>query len=56
MDREVTKSFKCFLDWYMGTRREVHTERTLAALERSAEELLLSLKVFRPVSGPLTEV
>ena len=56
IDRGVTKTFTSFMDWYMCTRAEVQTVATLATMHTAGVELLFSLKVFRPVTGPLSEV
>ena len=56
LDRGVTKTFLCFMDWYMRTRMEEHTEASTQAMDRAAQELLFSMKVFRTVTGPLHEV
>ena len=55
-DRGVTKTFTSFMDWYMCTRAEVQTVATLATMHTAGVDLLFSLKVFRPVTGPLSEV
>jgi type VI protein secretion system component VasK len=56
LDRDVTKAFRCYLTWYMWTRADTHTEASLQSLSRAAQDLLASLKVFRLVTGPLSEV
>jgi hypothetical protein len=56
LDRGVTKAFMCFMDWYMRTRMEEHTEASIQAMDRASQDLLFSLKVFRTVTGPLSEV
>ena len=56
IDRGVAKAFTCFMDWYMRTRAVVQTEATIGTMDRAGVELLVSLKVFRPVTGSLTNV
>jgi hypothetical protein len=56
LDRDVTKAFRCFMTWYMRTRATWHNEASLQSLDQAGQALLSSLKVFRLVTGPLSEV
>jgi hypothetical protein len=55
VDRAVTRVLTTYVKWYMLLRRNEHTENTLDELEGTGRLLLLSLKVYLPVSGPLSQ-
>ena len=44
-----------YVKWYMLLRRDEHTEETLAELESTGRLLLLSLKIYLPVTVPLSQ-
>ena len=56
VDKAVTRVFTEYTNWYMMLRIEEHTETTLERLDQAGKTLLLSLKVFTDVSGPLSKV
>ena len=56
VDKAVTRVFTEYTNWYMMLRIEEHRASTLARLDQAGKTLLLSLKVFTDVSGPLSEV
>ena len=56
MDKAVTRVFTLYTSWYMMLRKEEHTEATLEELNQAGKLLILSLKTFVSVSGPLSEV
>ena len=51
----VTRVLTTYVKWYMLLRRNEHTDNTLNELESTGRLLLLSLKVYLPVSGPLSQ-
>ena len=55
-DKAVTRVFLNYTKWYMMLRIESHDETTLADLHQTGKLLILSLRTFRLVSGPLSEV
>jgi len=56
VDKAVTRAFTEYTNWYMMLRIEEHNEATLARLDQAGKTLLLSLKTFTSVSGPLSKV
>ena len=56
VDKAVTRVFLCYTKWYMMLRLEEHDDTTLANLHQTGRLLILSLKTFLLVSGPLSEV
>ena len=56
VDKAVTRVFTEYTNWYMMLRIEEHNETTLERLDQAGKTLLLSLKVFTEVSGPLSKV
>jgi hypothetical protein len=56
VDKALTRVFLSYADWYMTLRMEEHCETSLAKLEHEGKLFILSLKVFNPVTGPLSEV
>ena len=56
VDKAVTRVFLNYTNWYMMLRIEDHDETTLADLYQTGKLLVLSLKTFWLVSGPLSEV
>jgi hypothetical protein len=56
VDKAVTRVFTEYTNWYMMLRIEEHNETTLERLDQAGKTLLLSLKVFTDVSGPLSKV
>ena len=56
VDKAVPRVFLNYTKWYMMLRIEDHDETTLAELHQTGKLLILSLKTFRLVSGPLSEV
>ena len=56
VDKAVTRVFTEYTNWYMMLRIEEHCEATLGRLDQAGKTLLLSLKTFTSVSGPLSKV
>ena len=56
VDKAVTRVITEYTNWYMMLRVEEHCEATLGQLEQAGKTLLLSLKTFTSVSGPLSKV
>jgi hypothetical protein len=55
-DKAVNRVFLSYTHWYMLLRREEHNEESLGHLEDSGRLLILSVKAFARVTGPLSEV
>ena len=56
VDKAITRVFLTYTEWYMMLRLDEHDNESLAKLEVTGRTLILAMKTFEPVSGPLSNV